>query len=107
MVEDNEKKDNDIAVKKEKKVRKKRSKERSNEISVANDIKEKKDKISPAKVARKRFKDVEKKEPRRAKKIRERTSGEIYGLYPTPLGYSSDIRVDVVFKEGVYQYGLD
>lgn len=64
-------------------------------------------KISPAKLARKRFKEVEKKEPRRAKKIKARISGEIYGLYPTPIGYTSDIVVDVYFKEGEYQYGLD
>jgi hypothetical protein len=65
------------------------------------------EKKSPAKLARKRFKDVEKKEPRRAEKIKERISGEIYGLYPTPFGYTSDVVVDVVFKEGKYQYGLD
>lgn len=82
--------------KKEKRVRKKREKE-----------KEKKEKASPAKLARKRFKDVEKKEPRRAAKIKERISGEIYGLYPTPFGYASDIVVDVVFVEGEYRYGLD
>lgn len=64
-------------------------------------------KISPAKLARKRFKEIEKKEPKRAKKIKERVSGEIYGLYPTPFGYSSDIVVDVVFVEGEYKYGLE
>ncbi len=64
-------------------------------------------KISPAKLARKRFKDTEKKEPKRAKKIKARLSGEIYGLFPTPFGYTSDIVVDVYFKEGKYQYGLD
>lgn len=67
----------------------------------------KKAKKTPAKVARKRFKEVEKKEPRRAAKIKARVSGEIYGLFPTPYGYTSDILIDVVFKEGVYQYGLD
>lgn len=67
----------------------------------------KKKRVSPAKLARKRFKEVEKKEPKRAKKIKERVSGEIYGLYPTPFGYSSDIVVDVVFVEGEYKYGLE
>lgn len=86
------------ADKKDKKERKKRDKEKE---------KEKKEKISPAKIARKRFKEVEKKTPRRAAKIKARISGEIYGLYPTPDGYTSDIVVDVVFKEGEYQYGLD
>ncbi len=62
---------------------------------------------SPAKLARKRFRETEKKEPKRSKKIKARTSGEIYGLFPTPFGYTSDIVVDVYFKEGKYQYGLD
>lgn len=84
--------------KKEKKVRKKRKKEEKEK-------KEKKE--SPAKIARKRFKEVEKKEPRRAAKIKARISGEIYGLYPTVFGYASDIVVDAIFKEGIYQYGLD
>lgn len=101
MAEEKDKKE--ITEKKEKKERKKRDKK---EITEKKD-KEKIEKVSPAKVARKRFKDVEKKEPRRAKKIRERISGEIYGLYPTPIGYSSDIVVDVIFKEGLYMYGLD
>jgi hypothetical protein len=71
--------------------------------------KEKKEKkrVSPMKLARKRFKDTEKKEPKRAEKIKARASGEIYGLFPTPFGYTSDIVVDVYFKEGNYQYGLD
>lgn len=69
--------------------------------------KKRKKKTSPAKLARKRFKETEKKEPRRAKKIRARISGEIYGLFPTPFGYASDIVVEVVFVEGKYQYGLD
>lgn len=69
--------------------------------------KDRKEKVSPANVARKRFKDVEKKDPKRAAKIKARISGEIYGLYPTPFGYTSDILVDVIFKEGIYQYGLD
>lgn len=64
-------------------------------------------KVSPAKLARKRFRETEKKEPKRARKIKERISGEIYGLFPTPFGYTSDIVVDVYFKEGKYQYGLD
>ena len=64
-------------------------------------------KVSPAKVARKRFKEVEKKTPRRAAKIKARISGEIYGLYSTPYGYTSDIVVDVFFREGEYMYGLD
>lgn len=98
MAEDNDKKDNDIAGKKERKERKRRSEKKDNENREI---------VSPAKIARKRFRDVEKKEPRKAKKIRERISGEIYGLYPTPFGYTSDIVVDVVFVEGVYQYGLD
>jgi hypothetical protein len=69
--------------------------------------KEYKKKGSPAKLARKRFRDTEKKEPKRAEKIKDRTSGEIYGLFQTPFGYTSDIVVDVYFKEGIYQYGLD
>ena len=66
-----------------------------------------KKKVSPAKLARKRFKETEEKEPKRAKKIKGRISGEIYGLYSVPDGYASDIVVDVYFKEGIYQYGLD
>jgi hypothetical protein len=106
--------------KKEKKVKKERKRrdkkedkkaysveDKKEEKKKVEDKKEEKKKVSPAKVARKRFKDVEKKEPRRAKKIKERISGEIYGLYPTSSGYASDIVVDVVFKEGIYQYGLD
>ena len=77
----------------------------------ANGEKDKKGKkkggVSPAKLARKRFKEIEKKEPKRAEKIKGRISGEIYGLYPIPDGYTSDVRVDVYFKEGKYQYGLD
>jgi hypothetical protein len=69
--------------------------------------KKKKKKVSPAKLARKRFRETEKKEPKRAGKIKARASGEIYGLFPTPFGYTSDIVVDVFFKEGRYQYGLD
>ena len=71
------------------------------------DKKKEKKKVSPAKLARKRFKDTEKKEPKRAEKIKARISGEIYGLFSTPFGYTSDIVVDVYFKEGIYQYGLD
>lgn len=92
--------------KKEKKVRKERKKKEKKEEK-EDKKEEKKEKVSPAKVARKRFKDVEKKEPRRAAKIKARISGEIYGLYPTVYGYTSDIVVDVIFKEGIYQYGLD
>lgn len=62
---------------------------------------------TPAKLARRRFEKIKEEEPEKAEKIVSRVSGEIYGLYPTPYGYTSDIRVDVVFKEGVYQYGLD
>ncbi len=69
--------------------------------------KEIKKKISPAKLTRKRFKETEKKEPKKAKKIKARISGEIYGLFPTPFGYTSDVVVDVYFKEGIYQHGLD
>ncbi len=69
--------------------------------------KKEKKKRSPANLARKRFRETEKKQPRRAKKIRSRISGEIYGLFPTPFGYTSDIVVEVVFVEGKYQYGLD
>ncbi len=71
--------------------------------------KEKKEKkrVSPAKLTRKRFKETEKKEPKRAKKIKARISGEIFGLFPTPFGYTSDVVVDVYFKEGKYQSGLD
>lgn len=72
-----------------------------------DDKKGKKERKSPAKVARKRFAKIKKEEPKRAKRIEDRVSGEIYGLYPTPYGYASDIVVDVVFKEGVYKYGLD
>lgn len=70
------------------------------------DTKEKK-RVNPAKLTRKRFGDTEKKEPKRAGKIKARISGEIYGLFPTPFGYTSDIVVDAYFKEGRYQYGLD
>lgn len=69
--------------------------------------KKKKKKASLTKLARKRFRETEKKQPRRAKKIRARISGEIYGLFPTPFGYTSDIVVEAVFVEGIYQYGLD
>ena len=70
---------------------------------------EKKEKriTSPAKLTRKRFRETERKEPKRAGKIKARASGEIYGLFPTPFGYTSDIVVDVYFKEGKYLYGLD
>jgi hypothetical protein len=83
------------------------SKKGDNEESGEKREKKDKKRASPAKLTRKRFKDVEKKEPKMAKKIRDRTSGDIYGLFPTPFGYSSDIVVDVYFKEGIYQYGLD
>lgn len=94
MVDDNNK---GTKMKKERKKREKKEEKKE----------DKKEKVSPAKIARKRFKDVEKKEPRRAAKIKARISGEIYGLYPTAYGYASDIVVDVSFKEGIYQYGLD
>lgn len=81
------------------------SKEKTEKIGKTE--KKEKKKVSPAKLARKRFKETEKKEPKRAKKIKARISGEIYGLFPTPFGYTSDIVVDVYFKEGIYQYGLD
>lgn len=72
-----------------------------------DDKKEKKERKSPAKVSRKRFAKIKKAEPKRAERIEARVSGEIYGLYPTPYGYASDIVVDVVFVEGKYKYGLD
>ncbi len=75
-------------------------------VNPDDDNKEKK-KRTPAKIARKRFAKIKKEEPKRAERIETRVSGEMYGLYPTPYGYASDIRVDVVFKEGVYKYGLD
>ena len=69
------------------------------------DKKEKK-KVNPAKLTKKRFKEVAKKKPKIAEQVRSRTSGDIYGLFPTPFGYTSDRVVDVYFKEGIYQYGL-
>jgi hypothetical protein len=83
----------------------KSGKEESGEKKETKENKEKK-RVSPVKLTRKRFKDTEKKEPKRAEQIKGRTSGEIYGLFPTPFGYTSDIVVDVYFKEGIYQYGL-
>lgn len=71
------------------------------------DTEGKKEKVSPAKLARERFEKIKKEEPKRAEKIEARISGEIYGLYPTPFGYTSDIVVDAYFKEGKYQYGLE
>lgn len=76
-------------------------------VDPGDDKKEKKERKSPAKVARKRFAKIKKEEPERAERIEARISGEIYGLYPTIYGYASDIRVDVVFVEGKYKYGLD
>lgn len=63
--------------------------------------------VSPTKLARKRFDKIKEEKPKKAELISSRVSGEIYGLYPTVDAYLSDARIDAVFKEGIYQYGLE
>ncbi len=62
---------------------------------------------NPSKLSRKKFEEIKKINPRKANKIENRASGEIYGLKPVTDGYGSDELIEVTYKEGAYVEGAE
>ncbi len=62
---------------------------------------------NPTKLSRKKFNDIEKINPKRARRISSRASGEIYGLYPTGTQYTSNETIEVTYDEGKYVDGVE
>lgn len=62
---------------------------------------------NPTKLARKKFEELKKDNPSKAKKIESRASGEIYGLKPIPGGYGSNETIEIIYEEGIYIEGAE
>lgn len=62
---------------------------------------------NPSMISRKKFEEIKKTEPKKAEKIENRASGEIYGLKPIGNYYGSDETLNVVYEEGIYIEGVE
>lgn len=62
---------------------------------------------NPVKLARLKFQKIKKINPKKAKNIETRASGEVYGLKPVNYGYGSDDIIEVIYNEGTYIEGAE
>ena len=62
---------------------------------------------NPSILSRLKFSEIKKRNPKKAQKIEERASGEIYGLKPVSDGYGSDETIEVTYNEGSYIEGVE
>lgn len=60
---------------------------------------------SPKQFLEGRFGEIKIKDPKKAKRIEDRPSGEIYGLRPALTVYQGTAQ-KAIFKNGVYQHGV-
>lgn len=62
---------------------------------------------NPTKLSRKKFNNIEKTNPKRARRISSRASGEIFGLHPSGSQYTSNETIEVIYNEGSYVDGVE
>lgn len=58
--------------------------------------------VNPVKLSRDRYKNIEQTNPKKAEKIKSRSSGEIFGLRNTPEAYTTDEIIEAIFEEGEF-----